>query len=159
MGRSAADNIVMTGLRKFARLGLVLTGADVRRGAREPAQRAAFDGSRLGAPAGTLSGGNQQKLLFARWLGSPPAILLVDEPTRGVDVGAKAEILGMLLRTVREGGMSAIVVSSELDELITISDRIMVIARGRKVSEFSQTERDVTQDQVLHASFTVGEAR
>ena len=159
MGRSAADNIVMAGLRKFARLGLVLTGADVRRGAREPAQRAAFDGSRLGAPAGTLSGGNQQKLLFARWLGSPPAILLVDEPTRGVDVGAKAEILAMLLRTVRESGMSAIVVSSELDELITISDRIMVIARGRKVDEFSQTTQDVTQDQVLHASFTVGEVR
>ena len=55
--------------------------------------------------------------------------------------------------------MSAIVVSSELDELITISDRIMVIARGRKVSEFSQTERDDTQDPVRHASFTVGEAR
>jgi monosaccharide-transporting ATPase len=85
-------------------------------------------------PIGELSGGNQQKVLLARWLAAASKLLLLDEPTRGIDVGAKAEILG-LIRRLAEQGVSALLIASELEELVATSDRIVVMRDGRTVAE------------------------
>ncbi len=85
-------------------------------------------------PTGTLSGGNQQKVILARWLGKSPPILLMDEPTRGVDVGAKNEIHKMIKRLAGEG-FSIIIISSEIEEMMELSDRYLVISGGKIVKE------------------------
>jgi ABC-type sugar transport system ATPase subunit len=83
---------------------------------------------------GNLSGGNQQKVLLAKWLAPEPKVLIVDEPTRGVDVGARAEIY-RILRDLRGQGLAILVVSSDLPEVLTLADRIVVMAFGRSVGE------------------------
>lgn len=87
-------------------------------------------------PVGQLSGGNQQKVILGRWLIAEPRLLILDEPTRGIDVGAHAEIVN-LIRTLCERGMALLVVSSELDEVVTFSDRILVMRDRYKVAELS----------------------
>ena len=89
------------------------------------------------APVGTLSGGNQQKVLLARWLNASPKILILDEPTRGIDIGAKVEI-HKLLNRLAEQGVAIIIISSELEEVLGMSDRILVMNEGRIVSEFTR---------------------
>jgi ABC-type sugar transport system ATPase subunit len=84
----------------------------------------------LSTPVQFLSGGNQQKVLLAKWIGTKPAVLVLDEPTRGVDVGAKAEIYRILIQQ-RELGMSILLSSSEVPELLTLCDRIIVMHRGQ----------------------------
>jgi D-xylose transport system ATP-binding protein len=91
----------------------------------------------IDAVAGTLSGGNQQKLLLARWLNASPKIFILDEPTRGIDIGAKVEI-HKLLHRLAEQGVAIIIISSELEEVLGMSDRILVMNEGRIVSEFTQ---------------------
>jgi D-xylose transport system ATP-binding protein len=91
------------------------------------------------AVVGTLSGGNQQKILFARWLNGSPKIFILDEPTRGIDIGAKVEI-HKLLNTLAGQGVAIIVISSELEEVLGMSDRILVMNEGRIVSEFTRAE-------------------
>ena len=91
------------------------------------------------AIVGTLSGGNQQKILFARWLNANPKIFILDEPTRGIDIGAKVEI-HKLLNTLAGQGVAIIVISSELEEVLGVSDRILVMNEGRIVSEFTRAE-------------------
>ncbi|MGA2056310.1 MAG: sugar ABC transporter ATP-binding protein [Bradyrhizobium sp.] len=91
------------------------------------------------AIVGTLSGGNQQKILFARWLNASPKIFILDEPTRGIDIGAKVEI-HKLLNALAEQGVAIIVISSELEEVLGMSDRILVMNEGRIVSEFTRAE-------------------
>jgi ABC-type sugar transport system ATPase subunit len=91
------------------------------------------------APAGTLSGGNQQKVALGKWLADAPRLLLLDEPTRGVDVAAKAEI-HELLRGVADRGVAMLVSSSEYDELLTLCDRIIVMFRGRMVATLPSSE-------------------
>ncbi|WP_394831055.1 sugar ABC transporter ATP-binding protein [Pendulispora rubella] len=102
------------------------------------------------APVRLLSGGNQQKVVLAKCLLTEPEVLLLDEPTRGVDVGAKAEIYGLLAEWARQG-MAIVLVTSELPELLRLSDRIVVLHRGQRTAEFSRTE--ATQEKVLHAAF------
>ena len=82
--------------------------------------------------AGTLSGGNQQKVVIGKWLATRPRVLLLDEPTRGIDVGAKREIYDLVFRLARQEGLAIVVVSSELPELLLLSDRILVMAEGRQ---------------------------
>src|SRR5262249_43951837 len=91
------------------------------------------------AVVGTLSGGNQQKVLLARWLNANPKIFILDEPTRGIDIGAKVEIHKLLDR-LAEQGAAIIIISSELEEVLGMSDRILVMNEGRIVSEFSREE-------------------
>ncbi len=93
----------------------------------------------LDQPVAQLSGGNQQKVLLARALLRDPAVLLVDEPTRGVDVGARAEVHGLLLDLAARG-KAIVVASSELDELFALADRILVLARGRIAATFRRGE-------------------
>ncbi len=85
---------------------------------------------------GKLSGGNQQKVVFARWLAREPSVLVLDEPTRGVDVGAKAEIY-QLIESLAEAGMAILLVSSEMQELRGLADRILVMSAGRITGELA----------------------
>ena len=99
--------------------------------------------------AGTLSGGNQQKVVIARWLALEPELLILDEPTRGIDVGAKAEIHA-LLRTMADDGVSILMISSELPEVLSLSDRILVMREGKIAAEFDPAF--ATQDEIMHAA-------
>lgn len=98
--------------------------------------------------AGTLSGGNQQKIVIAKWLGAQSEILIFDEPTRGIDVGAKAEIYHLMEELVSQG-KSIIMISSELPELMALSDRILVYRDGEINAEFTNPE-EFTEEEILH---------
>jgi inositol transport system ATP-binding protein len=94
-----------------------------------------------------LSGGNQQKVLISRWLLTEPDLLILDEPTRGIDVGAKSEIYRLMTEFVRSG-KAIIMISSELPEILGMSDRIMVMHEGDKAGELSRAEAN--QEKILH---------
>ena len=89
--------------------------------------------------AGTLSGGNQQKVVLAKWLLTQPNILFLDEPTRGIDVGAKQEIYQQITRLASEG-LAIVLISSELPEVLGLSDRVVVLHEGRVTGEFQRAE-------------------
>jgi simple sugar transport system ATP-binding protein len=94
-------------------------------------------------PIGLLSGGNQQKVLLARWLATAPRLLVLDEPTRGIDVGAHAEII-RLIRELCDDGLALLVISSELDEIVTYSDRVIVLRDRAHVDELEGEAIDVS---------------
>jgi len=124
-------NISLASLTRFSRLGATRDAAE--RGAAQEAARSVDlrpdDPDRL---TRTLSGGNQQKIVLARWLLRRCRVLLLDEPTRGVDVGARSEIY-QLIRTLADDGLAVVVVSSDIDEVLGLSDRVLVVADGRVV--------------------------
>lgn len=103
----------------------------------------------LDTPVSRLSGGNQQKVVLARWLARAPKVLILDEPTRGIDVGAKSEIYA-LIRQLTQTGLGVIVISSEMPELIGLSDRVLVIAGGRITTELSG--QAITEEAILRAA-------
>ena len=96
-----------------------------------------------------LSGGNQQKVALAKCLLTRPRVLLLDEPTRGIDVGAKAEIYG-LISQLAQGGAGIVIASSELPELLAMCDRILVLCEGRLTAELTRTE--ATQERIMEAA-------
>jgi ribose transport system ATP-binding protein len=98
--------------------------------------------------AGALSGGNQQKVLFARWLEYPPKVMVVVEPTRGMDVGAKSDVV-RIVRDVATKGTAVLLISSEPETVLTFSDRILVAHRGRIVREFANTQ--VSKNELMAA--------
>jgi ribose transport system ATP-binding protein len=103
----------------------------------------------LASVAGGLSGGNQQKLLLARWLEIQPKVLLLDEPTRGVDVAAKAEIYALIQRLV-EKGMAVLFISSELPEVVGVCDRVLVMREGEISGEVGgDTGIEITQQNIM----------
>ncbi|MGB7963365.1 MAG: ATP-binding cassette domain-containing protein, partial [Propionicimonas sp.] len=99
-----------------------------------------------------LSGGNQQKIILAKWLGTEADILIFDEPTKGIDVGAKAEIY-LLIQALAKDGKAIIVISSELPEILGLSHRILVMHEGHKVVEL--VNRDLDEKTVLHYAMGV----
>jgi ABC-type sugar transport system ATPase subunit len=99
-----------------------------------------------------LSGGNQQKVVLARWLALRPKVLIVDEPTRGIDVGAKVEVHNLLFELAR-AGIAIIAISSELPEILAISDRIVTMREGRVTGELSRKEAN---EERLMALMTLG---
>ena len=109
---------------------------------------------RLTDPVATLSGGNQQKVVLGKWLATEPGVLIVDEPTRGIDVGAKVEVHA-LLSELAASGMAVLMISSELSEVLGMADRVLVMHEGRLAQEFSRA--DATEENVLHAA--TGDAR
>ena len=128
------ENTALASLRRFARLGVI------RREAERAAVATQIDAVGLPADAlerttGTLSGGNQQKVVLAKWLLADADVLIVDEPTRGVDVGAKVEIHRQL-RTLAADGKAILVISSELPEVLALTDRVLVLREGRVTAEF-----------------------
>ncbi|ODT58175.1 MULTISPECIES: sugar ABC transporter ATP-binding protein [Paracoccus] len=106
-------------------------------------------------PIGELSGGNQQKAVLARWLAMNPRFLILDEPTRGIDVGAHAEIL-RLIRTLTDKGLSLLIISSELDELVAVADRVIVLRDRAHVAQL--TGAAVGADAIMHAIAGTGDA-
>jgi ABC-type sugar transport system ATPase subunit len=103
-----------------------------------------------------LSGGNQQKVVLAKWLASEPAVLLLDEPTRGIDVGTKAELYE-IIRNLSQTGIATIIVSSDLPELLALSNRVLVMSSGRVVGELSA--EDASEERVLALALSHGEDR
>ena len=145
MDASINDNLGYATLASTARLGLV-DFAGQRRRATEVASRLRIRMQSIDQPIGALSGGNQQKAVFGRWIIAASTVLLLDEPTRGVDVGAKVEIYE-LMNAITAAGGAIIMVSSELPEILGMSDRILVMRDGRLAGELSSA--DVTQDAVM----------
>ncbi|MGC2787489.1 MAG: ATP-binding cassette domain-containing protein, partial [Roseiarcus sp.] len=148
---SGRSNIALTDLWKVSTAS-VISAARSRDLARTAVAPLGFQPGRLDQPVGTLSGGNQQKLVIGKWLHRRPRILLLDEPTRGVDVGAKAEIY-QLIRRLTESGLAVILVSSELEEIIEQSDRIAVLSRGKFVATLDAIE--ATVERLLSLIFAV----
>jgi rhamnose transport system ATP-binding protein len=96
-----------------------------------------------------LSGGNQQKVVLAKWLGRKPAVLIVDEPTRGIDVATKAEVHHLLVQLARDG-VGVLMISSELPEVLRISDRILVMREGRLMTELAHAQ--ASEEEILSAA-------
>lgn len=143
-----AANISLCSLRQTTQWGLVrrakeeslVTESVSATGVKTPSIHAAITG---------LSGGNQQKCIIGRWLLTKPRVLLLDDPTRGIDVGAKAELYSLIDRLCREG-LAVILTSSELPELLTLSDRIIVLAEGRLTAELSRSQ--ATEQKIVEAA-------
>jgi ABC-type sugar transport system ATPase subunit len=142
---SVKDNIAVAILEKTNVFGFILFRKLI-----EVAQRfitsIGIKVSDIGQIIGSLSGGNQQKVIISRWLATRPKIFLMDEPTRGIDVGAKVEIFS-ILRTLREEGLSILLVSSELEEVIAESDRLLVMRNGKIVANLM--DKDINKETVL----------
>ncbi len=137
LGRSAGENLALPWESELAKTGLV-TNRVIDRLA--TAQRERFDiRGDLSKPVQSMSGGNQQKVLIAKWLVKDPKVLIVDEPTRGVDVGAKMAIYE-IIRNLAASGMAVIVVSSELEEVLGLCHRVLVMAGGRQRGILSREE-------------------
>lgn len=139
------SNLSLAGLSTVARRGLIESRREAAL-AGAIAQRLGIRARSLEMPARRLSGGNQQKVVLGKWLITGPRVLILDEPTRGVDVGSKAEIYRQL-EQLAEGGLGVLLISSELPEVIGMSDRILVMAKGRIVGERSRAQ--ATEDQLL----------
>jgi ABC-type sugar transport system ATPase subunit len=135
---SITANLSFAALDRFTRLGFI-DRARESAFAGETARRFTVSGAPLSAPVEVLSGGNQQKVLLAKILALDPKIVILDEPTRGVDVGAKAEIYAIIDGLAAEG-KAIILISSEMNELISTCDRIIVMHEGRISGEFRREE-------------------
>jgi ABC-type sugar transport system ATPase subunit len=135
--------------------GLWLRKGEEERLAREWCERLRIKVAGLGQRVGELSGGNQQKVILARALATGPELLILDEPTRGIDVGAKAEIYE-LIRELRDKGMAILLVSSELPEVMALSDRIVVMSEGYLTAEF--TGEAATEAALLEQAMPRGRA-
>jgi ABC-type sugar transport system ATPase subunit len=145
---TVAENITIRRLDALTRAGLVDRRAESR-AVSESIERLAIKTAGGGAAITSLSGGNQQKCIIARWLLIEPRLLLLDEPTRGIDVGAKAEIYNLIRRLVAQG-MAIIMTSSELPELLTVSDRIIVLCEGRLTAELPRAR--ATEETIMDAA-------
>ncbi|MBA8823619.1 ribose transport system ATP-binding protein [Saccharopolyspora lacisalsi] len=145
LGASVEENLGLATLSDRTRAGLVDL-ADQRASAERTVRSLRIRVDDLARPALTLSGGNQQKIVIGKWLLTRPKVLILDEPTRGIDVGAKAEIYE-LINELTAGGTTVIVVSSDLPELLGVSDRVLVMADGRLRGELSRAE--ATQEDVM----------
>ena len=153
---TARDNIVMSDFERVSRWGFLSRRASDA-AARATAGEFGFDGSRIGAPVRHLSGGNQQKVLLGRWYYRRPKVLLADEPTRGIDVGAKEEVLETL-RGLAAQGLGIVLVSSELQEVTAVGDRVLVLSEGRTVCELDGSDEPLTVERILNAAFRVESA-
>jgi len=133
MELSIERNVSLTGMRALRRGPLISARAERDR-ARDWAVRLRLKYGRLADAVGVLSGGNQQKVVLAKWLATDPTVLIVDEPTRGIDVGTKAEV-HRLLSELAAGGLAVLMISSDLPEVLGMADRILVMHEGRLTAE------------------------
>jgi rhamnose transport system ATP-binding protein len=151
--QSVTANITLATLRKYVTRLRLLDRA---------AERAVADGFRekltirtpsLDTPVEHLSGGNQQKTMLAKWLNAQPSVLILDEPTRGIDVGAKAEV-HQIVDELASSGMAIILISSDLPEVLAMSDRVLVMREGRRTGLFERAE--ATEEKIITAAMGVG---
>jgi ABC-type sugar transport system ATPase subunit len=150
LGRAVTENLTAPALHRVSSAGW-LSGRRERRLAGEIAGRFRVDRARLASAAGTLSGGNQQKVALGKWLAPEPVVLLVDEPTRGVDVGARSEIYGHL-RSLADAGLAVVFASSDMQEVLGLSDTVATFYRGRLVAirPVEQTSAAAVTREVMH---------
>lgn len=142
---SIRDNVLLPSVGEFSKAGL-LNDKLIDDFVELLVERLTVKTASVEDPASSLSGGNQQKVVLAKWLGIGPKVLILDEPTRGVDVGAKREIY-LLINELAERGVAIIMISSDLPEVLSISDRIMVVREGRLMGEVAKAE--ATQERVM----------
>ena len=145
---SVAHNLTLAALNRFLRLNVV------QRREEDAAVQHSIEQLRIKTPSATidvdkLSGGNQQKVALAKCLLTRPRVLLLDEPTRGIDIGAKAEIYGLISHLARDGA-AIVIASSELLELLAMCDRILVLCEGRLTAELTRAE--ATQERIMEAA-------
>jgi ABC-type sugar transport system ATPase subunit len=153
LGRPVRENVSLSTLALVSRAGMVQPGPE-RRTVRDVLKRVDARGGGQSAPVSALSGGNQQKLLFARSLLRDPLVLIADEPTRGVDVGAKRAIYD-LLAALTDSGLGVLLISSDVEEILGLAHRVLVMRGGRVAAEL--TGDDVTEAAVLGAAFGAAE--
>ncbi|GIF19651.1 rhamnose transport system ATP-binding protein [Actinoplanes tereljensis] len=154
MELSIERNVTLPRARKLARLGLLFGGAE-RKAALTWTQKLQTKLGSLADPVGTLSGGNQQKVVLAKWLSTSPQLLIVDEPTRGIDVGTKAEV-HRLMSSLAADGLAVVMVSSELPEVLGMADRVVVLREGRVAAVLDRAE--ATEESVMYAAMGQGAA-
>jgi ABC-type sugar transport system ATPase subunit len=155
MQSSVAHNITLAALRNFLHFGL-LRQQQERQAVRRSVSQLRIKTPNITTEVATLSGGNQQKVVLAKGLLIAPRVLLLDEPTRGIDVGAKAEIYTLISQLAKEGA-AILLASSEMPELLAMCDRILVLSEGRLTAEFARGE--VTQEQIMRAAMQWHEAQ
>jgi rhamnose transport system ATP-binding protein len=154
MDMSVQQNVALASLGRLRKGGLIRSSAE-RALAADWAVRLKIKYGRLTDPVAMLSGGNQQKVVLAKWLGRDPAVLIVDEPTRGIDVATKAEVHHLLAELAR-GGVGILMISSELPEVLGVSDRILVMREGRLIAEFSHA--NASEEAIMAAAMGHHEA-
>jgi ribose transport system ATP-binding protein len=154
---SIAENLIAASYDMLSKLGVVNAGKE-KRFADGAIKNYDIRPPKSAIPVGNLSGGNQQKVVLGRWLSREPRVLLLDEPTAGVDIGVKAELYN-LMEAFADRGVIIIMVSSDTEELVTVSDRILVMHKGRFFKEF--THENASQNEILLAASGVdtGEGR
>jgi len=149
-----ARNITMATRGRLSRGGLIADRVE-NADARTWAGRLEVKAAALDTLAGTLSGGNQQKVVLAKWLSTEPKVLIIDEPTRGIDVGTKAEV-HRLLSTLAQEGLGILMISSELPEVLGMADRVVVLCEGRVTAELARGEAD--PESVMRAATATHDA-
>jgi ribose transport system ATP-binding protein len=148
LGQSLRANVSVSSLDRFSKFG-ILNHRGIARLAEKMVEKLDLHTTGIDQRAGNLSGGNQQKAVIARWLSINPRVLILDEPTRGVDVGAKAEIYALMTDLAGQG-VGILMISSELPEVLGVSDRILVMREGRIVAEFDREQAN--QDAIMKAA-------
>ncbi|HEX9837921.1 MAG TPA: sugar ABC transporter ATP-binding protein [Anaerolineales bacterium] len=151
-------NISLPILHQYARIGWLQDKSE-RKSAYDAARQMEVRANNIWQLARELSGGNQQKVVLAKWLSTNPRILILDEPTRGIDVGTKAAVHGLMSKLAAEG-MAILMISSELPEILGMSDRVIVMREGLVTGEFSRAE--ATQEKIISAAtqnVTIGSAQ
>jgi len=145
---SIVDNVTLPIVGRLAHMG-ILNRASERQVAAGATATYDVKATSIEQPVSSLSGGNRQKVAFAKWLATKPTALILDEPTHGIDIGSKAQVHRIII-DLADSGLGVLLISSDLPELLAISDRILVIAEGRLVSEFSRG--GATQEKVMMAA-------
>jgi len=155
-----SENMTLSSLSRFTRLFHLDVAAE-RRGVLDFVRRLAVKVADIGNPVSSLSGGNQQKVVIGKALMTEPKVLLMDEPSRGIDVGAKAEVF-RVMRELAADGLGILFVTSDLEEVMSLSDRIIVMSNGRITGEMPQAEADeatlVRLSSIGHGPHKMGEA-
>lgn len=146
---SVKDNIAIPSLKKIAKSGFILDKNKEREIAEEFVKKLQVKTPSIYHVVENLSGGNQQKVVLAKWLASRSNVLIFDEPTRGIDVASKAEI-HRLMEDLAAQGYGVMMISSELPEVLNLSDRIIVMFEGEVMAELDNSKRDVTQEEIMY---------
>jgi simple sugar transport system ATP-binding protein/ribose transport system ATP-binding protein len=149
MLRSILDNVTLPHLAQVSDVGILQPRPGTSR-VNELITRLQVRTRSAKAPVNTLSGGNQQKVLFAKWLFRRPVVFIADEPTRGVDIGAKTAIYA-LIKSLADEGIAVLLISSEHEEVLELAHRVLVMNSGRIVAEFDRAT--MSEDAVLRAAF------
>ena len=157
LNRSIRENVGLASLKMRSRLGVIRSGWDSRN-SEHHAAAVNLRAPSLQAQAASLSGGNQQKVMIARWLAADPSVLILDEPTRGIDVGSKSEIY-RLIHQLAESGRAILLISSEIEEILSLSNRVIVMRDRMIAAELvgsEITENTVTRAAILDSSSSSG---